>query len=140
MGVNTSGGLTGWVTDRGGDMQLACPPGQEWGAVFTTVGPPVSPPRPGQDLSAYNSLSIEMRGETGGEEVWIGLKDDTDPDNGTETKIRIQNLTTSWQTYTLPLSAFTTANKTPLYVVTEFVFEPGTPAETVYFRRIRYNP
>jgi exo-beta-1,3-glucanase (GH17 family) len=140
MGVNTSGGITNWVTDMGGYMRMAYPPGQSWGAVFITFGPPVPFPRPGQNLYAYNSLSIEMRGEVGGEDVWIGLKDNTDPDNGTETKIPVQDLTTTWQTYTFPLSSFVTADKTRLYVVTEFVFEPGTPAETVYFRRIRYNP
>ncbi len=140
MGVNTSGGLTGWVTDLGGYMRMAYPPGQSWGAVFITVGPPRLPPRPGKNLSAYQSLVVELRGEVGGEDVWIGLKDNTDPDNGTETKILIPDLPTGWQTYTFPLSAFTTADRSRLYVVTEFVFEPGTPAETVYFRKIRYVP
>jgi hypothetical protein len=140
MGVNTSGGRTDWVTDMGGYMRMAYPSGQSWGAVFITVGPPTQPPRPSRNLSAYTRLAIELRGEVGGEDVWIGLKDNTDPDTGTETKILIQNLTTTWQTYTFPLSSFVTADKTRLYVVTEFVFEPGTPAETVYFRRVQYLP
>jgi hypothetical protein len=82
----------------------------------------------------------DWRGDSGGEDVSIALKDDTDPDTGAETKILIQNLTTAWQTYTIPLSSFITADKTRLYAVTEFVFGPGTPPETVYFRRIQYNP
>jgi exo-beta-1,3-glucanase (GH17 family) len=140
MGVNTSGGLTDWVTDMGGYMRMDYPGDQDWGAVFITVGPPEDPPRPSRDLSAYQTLSLELRGEVGGEDVWIGLKDNTDEDDGSETKIKVSGLTTDWQTITLPLSDFVTADPTRLYVVTEFVFEQGTPAETVYFRRIQYLP
>jgi hypothetical protein len=140
MGVNTSGGLTNWVTDMGGYMRMAYPGGQSWGAVFITVGPPTNYFRPGKDLSSYQTLSLELRGEVGGEDVWVGLKDNTDPDDGSERKILVSDLTTDWQTFTFPLSAFYTANLTRLYVVAEFVFEPGTPAETVYFRHIWYLP
>jgi len=140
MGVNTSGGLTDWVTDMGGYMRMAYPSGQSWGAVFITVGPPTAPPRPGKDLSSYQTLSLELRGEVGGEDVWIALKDKYDPDNGSETKILVPNLTTDWQTFTFPLLNFVNADLRQLYVVTLFVFEPGTPAETVYFRHIRYLP
>jgi exo-beta-1,3-glucanase (GH17 family) len=140
MGVNTSEGLTDWLTDMGGYMRMDYPSGQSWGAVFVTVGPPTDPPRPGKDLSNYRALSLELRGEVGGEDVWVGLKDNTDRDDGSERKIRVRDLTKDWQTFNFPLSAFVTADLTRLYVVTEFVFEPGTPAETVYFRRIRYLP
>lgn len=140
MGVNTSGNLTDWVTDLDGSMRMDYPPGQSWGAAFITVGPPTDPPSPGQDLSSYEALSLELRGEAGGEKVWIGIKDSTDPDNSKETKILVSDLTTEWQTFSFPLSKFVTADLTRLYVVTEFVFEIGTPAETVYFRNIRYLP
>jgi exo-beta-1,3-glucanase (GH17 family) len=140
MGVNTSGGLTNWVTDMGGYIRMAYPSDQSWGAVFITVGPPTDYFRPGKDLSSYRTLSLELRGEVGGEEIWIGLKDNTDPDDGSERKILASNLTTDWQTFTFPLSAFYTADLSRLYVVTEFVFEPSTPSETVYFRHIQYLP
>jgi hypothetical protein len=140
MGVDTSGGLTNWVTDMNGYMRMDYPSDQSWGAVFITVGSPTDPPRPGRDLSGYQSLSLELRGEVGGEYVWIGLKDNTDRDNGSETKIRVSDLTTDWQTVTFSLSDFVTADLTRLYVVIEFVFEPGTLAETIYFRRIQYLP
>jgi hypothetical protein len=140
MGVNTSGGCTDWVDDMNGYMRMAYPSGQDWGAVFITVGKPRNPPRPGRDLSNYQTLSLELRGELGGEQVWVGLKDNTDRDDGRETKIRVSSLPTDWRTFTFPLSSFDTADLTRLYVVTEFVFEPGTPAETVYFRNIQYLP
>jgi hypothetical protein len=116
------------------------PGDQNWGAVFITVGPPTDPPRPGKDLSDYQTLSLHLRGGVGGESVWVGLKDNLNGDDGSETKIEVPDLTTDWQTITFPLSDFVTADLTRLYVVTEFVFEQGTPAETVDFRRIQYLP
>ncbi|MBU0510076.1 MAG: hypothetical protein KJ638_00030 [Chloroflexi bacterium] len=140
MGVDTSGGLTNWVTNMDGYMCMAYPDVQSWGAVFITFGKPTDPPRPGQDLSSYQTLSLELRGEVGGEDVRIGLKDNKDRDDGNETKILVSNLTTSWQTCTFPLSGFYTTDLTRLYVVTEFVFDSGIPSETVCFRHIQYLP
>lgn len=144
MGINSSGGLTHWVTDMNGYMCMAYPPWQSWGAVFITFGPPTNPPRPGQNLSAYRFLSLELRGTEGGEDVLVGIKDNLDPDNGSETKYAAaaqHSLTTNWQTYTWPLADFYTADLTRLYVVTEFVFEwVGSDTETVCFRNIKYLP
>src|ERR1017187_2502504 len=42
MGVNSSGNLTNWLSQGSGQMQMAYPAGQSWGAVFVTVGNPVS--------------------------------------------------------------------------------------------------
>ncbi len=138
MGVDTSNGRSDWVTDMNGHICMNYPSGQDWGAVFITVGEPTAPPRPSQDFSSFATLSVELLGGTGGESVFIGLKDNSDPDNGGETKLKVPNLTTEWQTFTFPLSSFTTADLSSLYVVTEFVFEAGTPAETICFRNIQY--
>ena len=140
MGVDTSRRHTNWVADMNGYMCMFYPVGQSWGAVFITVGRPTNFDRPGRDLSSYQTLSLELQGAVGGEQVWIGLKDNTDPDNGRETKILASGLTTEWQTFTFPLSSFHTARLDRLYVVTEFVFESGTPAEIVCFRNIQYLP
>ena len=140
MGVDTSGGRTSWVTDMNGHMCMAYPSGQAWGAVFITVGEPTDTDRPSQDLSNYQTLSLELRGEDGGEQVWIGLKDNTDLDDGEEKKIPVSNLTTNWQTFTFSLSSFYTADLTRLYVVTEFVFDSEMPTETICFRNIQYLP
>ena len=141
MGVDTSGGLRNWVSNVNGQMCMAYPINQDWGAVFITVGPPTNPPRPGTDLSQYQTLLVELRGESGGEFVSVGVKDNTDPDDGSERKYIVSNLTSEWQSISIPLSHFTaTADLTRLYVVTEFVFEPGTPAETVCFRNIQDLP
>jgi len=138
LGVNTSGGMTDWVVQKDGALCMAYPGGQNWGAVYITVGKPTDPPRPGQDLSEYKKLSMELRGEVGDEAVLIGLKDNQDPDDGTEMKVRLWGLSPAWQTFEFPLSEFNNADLHNLYVVAEFVFE-DTP-ETICFRNIQYLP
>lgn len=140
MGVDDSANRRDWLSDMEGYMRMSYPGGLSWGAVFITVGPPVNPPRPGQDLSMYNTLSLELRGSTGNECVKIGIKDNTDLDNGTEKKVRTCVTSTNWETFTFTLSVFNTADLTRLYVVTEFVFDgsDASAAKTVDFRNIQY--
>jgi hypothetical protein len=139
MGVNTSGGLNKWLTMQNGEMCMAYPSEQSWGSVFITVGKPTQPPRPAKDFSRYTQLSLEMRGQAGGESVSIGIKDNSQSDNGTETKVAMSGMTTDWKTFKFPLSQFTGADLSHLYVVTEFVFAGSTP-ETVCARNIQYLP
>jgi exo-beta-1,3-glucanase (GH17 family) len=139
IGVDSSNSRQDWLETTSDGMSMTYPAGQAWGAVFVTVGPPVDPPRPWKDFSSFRTLSVELRGETGGESVEIGIKDATDPDDGTEAKALVSNLSTAWQTYQFPLSMFGTADLTHLYVAVEFVFD-GSTAETVYFRDVKFLP
>jgi hypothetical protein len=140
MGVDTSDGLRNWVVDTHDSICMNYPGDQGWGAVFITFGKSVPfGQRPGQDLSAYKTLSMDLKGEKGDEYLSIGLKDKSDEDNGSERKYNVK-VTNDWKSYTFPLSDFDTADLTQLYVVTEFVFEPDTPAESVCFRNIEYLP
>lgn len=139
MGVESSHQRRDWLQMTEEGMKMAYPTGQSWGAVFITVGAPVDPPRPWKDFSSFSTLSVELRGEVGGESVEIGIKDATDPDDGSEAKIQISQLPIEWQTYTFPLSSFQTADLEKLYVVAEFVFA-GPAAQIVYFRNVQYHP
>lgn len=136
MGVNSSGGRTNWLEVSDGVMCMRYPPGQRWGAVFITVGQPTQTSRAARDFSSYRSLVIEARGVSGGEEVLIGLKDSTDPDDGSESKVLLSNLTTDWQRFEIGLSRFRTADLTRLYVPTEFVFEG--PPTAICVRKIEF--
>ena len=136
MGVNTANEQTDWVEINNGAMCMVYPGNQTWGAVFITVGEPSDPPHPTRDLSNYQLLSIEIRGDNGGESVEVGLKDNVDPDDGSETKFLIENLTTEWDTVEIPLSSFRTADLERLYIVTEFIFQ-RTP-QTVCVRKIQF--
>jgi hypothetical protein len=137
MGVNSSNNRTNWLFDKGGYMKMSYPSNQSWGAVFITVGKPKNPPRPFKNFSGYKTLTIEMKGENGRENVEIGIKDNTDPDNGQETKIT-KTLTKDWAVYEFSLANFKTADLSHLYVVIEFVFD-GTNGRTVYFRNVKYK-
>jgi hypothetical protein len=137
LGLNTSHGRTDWLHDFYGYMRAAYPAGQAWGAVLiTNGGDPVQPPRPGRDCTDYGYLSVDIRGEHGDETVEIGIKDNTDPDDGSEDKIKITDISTDWQTLRFNLEEFETADLSRLYVVFEIVFE-GTKGQTVYFRNVR---
>jgi NAD-dependent SIR2 family protein deacetylase len=138
MGVNSALGMTDWVAHEDAQMRISFPGSQAWGAVFITVGPPTPPPRPFRDFSAYRTLSVDMKGQEGGEKVDIGIKADTQPDDGSETKVPVE-LTSSWRTYDFLLSKFAGADLTHLYVVAEFVFTGPRP-EAIYFRNIKYLP
>jgi hypothetical protein len=116
---------------------MSYPAGQTWGAIFITIGEPRNPPRPSQDFAAFDTLLVEMRGESGGESLDIGLKTSDQPDNGSETKLPL-SLTSEWHRYTFPLTEFRGTDLRTLYVVAEFVFS-GPNAQTVYLRNVRYS-
>lgn len=139
MGVNSSGGRTNWAKIDNASLCMTYPAGQQWGAVSITVGKPVQPPRPGRDFSSYHYLLIEARGDGVNEMLFVGLKDNTDRDDGSESKVLLRGLTQEWQTYEINLAQFPTADLTKLYVVTEFVFEGGA-ARKVCVRRIEFRP
>src|SRR5947209_8190465 len=84
IGVNSSGNRTDWLTTEGStDFLMLYPPGQAWGAVFVTVGQAVATNRPGIDLTNCKSLILELSGSPG-TTISVGIKDSTQPDDGTE--------------------------------------------------------
>jgi exo-beta-1,3-glucanase (GH17 family) len=139
MGVDSSYQKRDWLRQVGDGMMMAYPAGQTWGAVFITVGRPVDPPRPWKDFSSFHMLRVDLRGEKGGESLDIGIKDYADPDNGTESRVHVSSLPTTWLTYQFPLSSFRTADLERLYVPVEFVFS-GSDPQTVYFRNVHFLP
>ncbi len=138
MGVNSSEGRRDWLEKNAeeGHFKMAYPSGQSWGAVFITVGKPTAPPRPSRDFSDYQTLSIEMKAEPGTKVIDVGIKTNTQADDGTETKIPVK-LGSEWKTFELPLKKFEGTDTRSLYVVAEFVFADSN-AQTVYVRNIKY--
>ncbi len=144
MGVASSGGATDWVTNMTTHMKCAYPAGNSWGTVFILRWPTPwnTEFNPNEikyafDYSGYTTLSVDMKGEVGGEVIQIGMKDTTDGDLGLETK-KTATLTTTWTTYTFALSGFTTCDKTKTYIPIEFVW--GATSSTVYFKNIKMIP
>jgi uncharacterized protein (TIGR03437 family) len=136
LGVNSSENRTDWLSPDSGALKMSYPSGQAWGAVFITVGKPTDPPRPSVDLTAYTTLLVEVRGDSGST-LEIGIKDAQQPDDGNEQKV-IVPVFSSYRTYAIPLSKFNKANLKSVYTLTEFVFS-GSQAQTVWFRNIKYT-
>lgn len=138
IGLNTSDNRTDWLSAEGSaDLVMKYPGGSSvWGAVFITFGPAVAANRPGRDMSSYQTLLLEIRGDPG-TSVDVGIKDSTQPDDGTETKISIA-LTGGWQTSQIPLAKFERVDLMRIYIMTEFVFN-GSQAQTIRVRDITYT-
>ena len=66
----------------------------------------------------------------------VGIKTNTQPDDGTETKLPAK-VASEWKTFEFPLKRFEGADPRNLYVVAEFVFADSN-AQTVYVRNIKY--
>ena len=112
--------------------------GQDWGAVFITVGDPVTRHRPGENLSGCHTLQVDLRGPSRMTTLHIGMKDSNMPDDGSETQVAVP-VGRSWATTSIPLRRFTTLGPTRVYVVIEFVFEAGSPCQQIYFRNLRFR-
>jgi len=139
MGVNTDLERHEWLSKADGCFKMAYPANQKWGSVYITIGKPGTPPHPWKDFSGFGKISIDLKGEHGGESLEIGLKDASDGEDGTEDRVTVSGLKTDWGTYTFDLSNFHSADLTRLYVVLEFVFSDIIP-KTVSFRNITYMP
>jgi len=144
MGVDSSERQRNWLDAQSGFLRMAYPAAQYWGSVFIVVGEPGQRPHPWKDFSGFRTLSIEMKGEHGGEEVEIGVMNRSDPATGRERRVR-RVLERNYRVYDIALSDFASSHLAvpeglkQLYVVAEFVFQ-GRQERTIYVRNIRYKP
>jgi hypothetical protein len=138
LGVTTDNKIIGWLSDSSGYMKMEYPAEQLWGAVFVTVGKIKDlPSKPTVDLTAYYSLSVELKGLNGNEKLQLGMKDSKDIDDGAESKVEVV-LTKDWKEYIIPLDSFKTADLKNIYTLVEFVFN-GKEPQTAYFRNIQFK-
>ncbi len=149
LGVDDSEHRRDWLFETAGSIELKYPGHLGWGAIFITVGEPVDPPRPSSDFSAYNTLIVRMKGETGGECIKVGIKDYNDPDNGKEPKTPVK-LESSWSTYSFDIrdhfdvprakKRYSPLELNKLYVLAEFVFpcRGKNNAQTVHIKDVKF--
>ncbi|MBC3759798.1 hypothetical protein H7U19_15400 [Hyunsoonleella sp. SJ7] len=89
------------------------------------------------DFSKYSTLTLEMKGETGGETFEVTMKDIIDPPDGSE-KRALVTLTDQWQTYTFNLNEFETADKSMIQVPLAIVFQ-GPKGMTIHVKTIKFR-
>ncbi|MBO6689874.1 MAG: hypothetical protein JJ931_14160 [Henriciella sp.] len=110
-------------------------PNVEWAVFYIRNRADAFSERPAKDFSRFSEIELTLRGELGGEEVFLALKDSTDLDDGLESRIPI-TLTSEWTTHRIPLSRFETADLGHLFVPMSFVFLGG--GQTVYVKDIEF--
>jgi hypothetical protein len=140
LGVNCESQKRDWLTKKEGEfMIMSFPSNEDWCAVFITVGPPNQRLKDGRQfraLSDFKVFTVDMKGAVGKEQLEIGIKTNTQEDDGTETRIPVI-LTSEWKTYQFQLDRFVGTALGRLYVVAEFVYT-GSKPQTVFFRNIKY--
>jgi len=89
------------------------------------------------DFSNYTKIFIEMKGEIGGEQFEIAMKDKNDPPDGTESRVKME-LTDQWKIYEIETSKFKTADMQLIMVPLGFVFE-GPVGRKIHVRSIQFK-
>lgn len=99
-------------------------PDSDWAVFYIRNRSNAFADRPAKDFSEFKSMTLTLKGAVGGEEVFIAMKDSTDPDDGLESKHAL-TLSQDWKTYTVPLSVFETADLTDIFVPVQLIFYGG---------------
>ena len=82
------------------------PDGYDWGAVYFVARNLEDLSRDYRDVSSYRELTFDARELTAGATVEVGIKDLDDPDDGSEDRSSIKELTDTWRTYEFKLEEF----------------------------------
>ncbi|MFZ9023044.1 MAG: hypothetical protein ACO2ZA_08150, partial [Litorivicinaceae bacterium] len=104
----------------GDSLHIELNGGVEWAGLWLTAGVNVSD-RLSPDYSMYDKLVLELKGDVGGEKLYVNMEDMNDPMDGTSTRYELQ-LSDQWQIYEIDLQEFETADLTILSVPLGFVF------------------
>lgn len=95
--------------------------GDNWAFLYVLAGPiEISVAKHTLDYSRFDRIRLELKRQSGCENLRLVLKDAEDPDDGSQADVQLE-LTGDWATYDYPLSLFTTADLTRLNVITGFL-------------------
>lgn len=99
-------------------------PNSDWAVFYLRHRSNAFADRPSKDFSGFKSITLTLKGAIGGEEVFVSMKDGTDADDGLESKYAL-TVSQDWETYTIPLSVFETADLTDIFVPVQLIFYGG---------------
>ncbi|AVR45385.1 hypothetical protein C7S20_08940 [Christiangramia fulva] len=118
-------------------LEFTIQPDLQWAAGMFVVDSLGRNLRASKDFRDFKKISVELKGDKGGEKLQLALKDKFDPDDGTESRADI-TLSTKWQTYTFDLRKnFPTANLKNLHQLAGFVVQ-DLKGMTFYVRNIQF--
>jgi hypothetical protein len=93
--------------------------GAEWTGIWLATGESVAT-AVAKDYSAFDTLVVEIKGETGEEIIALNIEDSEDPMDGTSTRIFVE-LSEQWETYEFDLADFKTADFSSVDVPLGFI-------------------
>ena len=108
----------------------------DWGSPYFTIDA-LNGRVTEMDFTKYKNVILEMKGEKGGEEFALMMKDKYDLPDGKESRVNII-VTNTWKTYEVPLDLFETADKKIIDTPLGFVFL-GSKGRTIHLRSIQFN-
>lgn len=118
-------------------IEFTIKPNLQWAAGMFIVDSLGRNVRASKDFRDFKKISVELKGNKGGEKLQLALKDKNDPDDGTESRVDI-TLSKNWQTYTFDLRKnFPTANLKNLHQLAGFVVQ-DLKGITFFVRNIRF--
>jgi hypothetical protein len=97
-------------------------PATDWGVFYFYNGSGSLEQLRVKDFSEYKSLRMELKGAKGGETFHVSLKDESNPTDGSETKVPL-TISNEWAYYEIPLDSFAPTDLSKLFMVASFVFE-----------------
>ena len=108
----------------------------DWGAPYFTINA-LNNRVSELDFSKYKNLTLEIKGANGGEGFAVSMKDKYDLHDGKESRVDI-TVSDTWETYTVPIEKFETADKKIIQTPLSFVFV-GNEGRTIYVRSIQFK-
>ena len=110
-------------------------PSAEWAVFYLRNRSDAFSQKPAKDFSRYRSVKVTLKGEIGGEQIWLAIKDDTDPDDGSETQVPV-TLQPDWTSYEFPLDTFSNAALENIFVPMMFISRGD--AQTFSIREVEF--
>lgn len=95
--------------------------GDDWAFMYATVGTiEVHVGKNSLDYSRYDRIRLELKHNSGCEDLRLAIKDAEDADDGSQADVKLE-LSDEWATYEYPLSLFADADLTNMHVVAGFL-------------------
>jgi hypothetical protein len=120
-----------------GALHVQYPGGAAWASVFW-MSQQTRETRNHLDLSRFSHLVIELKGDRGGEEVSVLVKDDQYPDDLAPVAVDL-TLTNDWQTYEVELARFAPNDPGRLNTVLGILIFPAEEPLSFSIRNARYR-
>ena len=108
----------------------------DWGAPYFTINA-LNNRVSELDFTKYENLTLEIKGANGGEQFAVSMKDKYDLHDGKESRVNF-TVSDTWETYTVPIEKFETADKKIIQTPLSFVFV-GNEGRTIYVRSIQFK-